>query len=60
MVAGRGQDGLRGTQRAHTPPVPVCGQALLGGGLPLALLLALQQVHSAHQPHQLPISQLMR
>ena len=41
-VAGRGQD----TQRVHTPPVSAWGQALLSA-LPLALLLALQQAHSA-------------
>ena len=46
-VAGRGQDGLRGTLRAHAPPVPAWGQALLGVALPLPLLLALQHAHSA-------------
>ena len=41
-VAGRDQDGLRGTLRAHTPPVPELVQVLLGDALPLDLLLALQ------------------
>ena len=46
-VAGRGLDGLRDTQRVRTPPVSELGQALLGCALPLALLLALQETHSA-------------